>query len=211
QLLACRCAILKAWEFSGEDVEGIDEGGTGYSGDDYSPDSSSSDPRWFNRDDSDSSRDDSSRSGGRSTIGGETGDTEDDEERRRRRRRSRMRTRDGRPFGFDDEEFFEYSMYDEPPTSARFAGGGGRRGSSESTGPFEGRLEQRRPPKTNQDAADAAGAGVVAALMEGRRRLIVEVDDAQLRYNSPEFCHEAMTEFVELLVLPLTTALENLK
>ncbi|CAN0040578.1 unnamed protein product, partial [Scytosiphon promiscuus] len=46
---------------------------------------------------------------------------------------------------------------------------------------------------------------------QGRRRLIVEVDDAQLRYNSPDFCHEAMTEFVELLVLPLTTALENLK
>lgn len=46
--------------------------------------------------------------------------------------------------------------------------------------------------------------------MQGRRRLIVDVDDAQLRYNSPDFCHEAMAEFVELLVLPLTTALENL-
>lgn len=31
---------------------------------------------------------------------------------------------------------------------------------------FEPRLEQQRPPKTNQNAADAAGAGVVAALME---------------------------------------------
>lgn len=38
----------------------------------------------------------------------------------------------------------------------------------------------------------------------------MEVDDIQLRYNSPQFCHEAMAEFVELLVLPLTTALENL-
>ena len=37
------------------------------------------------------------------------------------------------------------------------------------------------------------------------------MDDAQLRYNSPDFCHEAMAEFVELLTLPLTTALENLK
>lgn len=45
---------------------------------------------------------------------------------------------------------------------------------------------------------------------QGRRRLIVEVDDIQLRYNSPHFCHEAMAEFVELLVLPLITALENL-
>lgn len=45
---------------------------------------------------------------------------------------------------------------------------------------------------------------------QGRRRLIVEVDDAQLRYNSPDFCYEAMAEFLELLVLPLTTALENL-
>lgn len=45
---------------------------------------------------------------------------------------------------------------------------------------------------------------------QGRRRLIVEVDDAQLRLNSPDFSHEAMAEFVELLVLPLTTALENL-
>lgn len=38
----------------------------------------------------------------------------------------------------------------------------------------------------------------------------MDVDDAQLRYNSPDFCYEAMAEFLELLVLPLTTALENL-
>ncbi len=31
------------------------------------------------------------------------------------------------------------------------------------------------------------------------------------RGSSPYFCHEAMAEFVELLFLPLTTALENLK
>lgn len=31
------------------------------------------------------------------------------------------------------------------------------------------------------------------------------------RGSSPDFCHEAMAEFVELLFLPLTTALETLK
>ena len=95
------------------------------------------------------------------------------------RRRTRRRTRDRSRFSdFDEQdarEFFERRAYDNPsmPVGAVGGGAGARdsRGSSSSsnsrnTGVFEPRLGQQRPPKTNQDAADAAGAGVVAALME---------------------------------------------
>ncbi|CAN0291110.1 unnamed protein product, partial [Ectocarpus sp. 8 AP-2014] len=206
RLLRIRHRVLRAWEFDGEDLENNNEGDEHAGGETTV---------GFPTRRSGSGGSDSGRkpSGGGGAGGG--GD-----EARRRRRRSRMRTRDGRAFGFHNDEFFEYSMYDDTPVAGSGArgegipGDGGGRGESESRrdgGEFEAGLEKQRPPKTNQDAADAAGAGVVAALMEGRRRLIVEVDDSQLRYNSPDFCHEAMAEFVELLVLPLTTALENLK
>ncbi|CAN0481365.1 unnamed protein product, partial [Ectocarpus sp. 12 AP-2014] len=206
RLLRIRHRVLRAWEFDGDDLENNNDGDEHVGGETtvgFPPTRSGSGG-------SDSGR---KPSGGGGAGGG--GD-----EARRRRRRSRMRTRDGRAFGFDNDEFYEYSMYDDTPVAGPGArgdgvpGDGGGRGESKSRrdgGEFEARLEKRRPPKTNQDAADAAGAGVVAALMEGRRRLIVEVDDSQLRYNSPDFCHEALAEFVELLVLPLTTALENLK
>eukprot|EP00752_Nemacystus_decipiens_P016206 g14493.t1 len=204
RLLRVRQRVLQAWEFDGEQENDS-------SSPPLSPraDNSSAD---YTNDNSNSSR----------RIARRSDDTA--------RRRTRERARDRRRFSdFDEEdarEFFESGTYGDPsipmPMPTQTIGGAGgrdgsssRRGSSASssrnTGVFEPRLEQRRPPKTNQDAADAAGAGIVAALMEGRRRLIVEVDDAQLRYNSPDFCHEAMAEFVELLTLPLTTALENLK
>lgn len=69
---------------------------------------------------------------------------------------------------------FKYSIHDDPPMAPAASSGagdggggsGGGSGGSRNTGVFEPRLEQQRPPKTNQDAADAAGAGVVAALME---------------------------------------------
>ncbi|CAM9883800.1 unnamed protein product [Ectocarpus fasciculatus] len=205
RLLRIRHRVLRAWEFDGEDLENNNEGDDEHGGGDTAV--------GFPSRRSGSGKSDSGRkpSGGGGAGGGS-------DEARRRRRQSRMRTRDGRAFGFDNDEFFEYSMYDDTPVAGSGGRGegvpGGGRGESESRidgGGVEARLEKKRPPKTNQDAADAAGAGVVAALMEGRRRLIVEVDDSQLRYNSPDFCHEAMAEFVELLVLPLTTALENLK
>ncbi|CAM9492114.1 unnamed protein product [Choristocarpus tenellus] len=65
-------------------------------------------------------------------------------------------------------------------------------------------------PKSTMDAADAAGAAVVASLMEGRRRFVVEVEEAQLQTKSMHFSHEAMAEFIELLLLPLVAALESL-
>ncbi|CAB1099452.1 unnamed protein product [Ectocarpus sp. CCAP 1310/34] len=209
RLLRIRHRVLRAWEFDGDNLENINDGDEHAGGETtvgFPPGRSGIGGG-------------DGRSGSRKPSGG-GGAGGGGDEARRRRRRSRMRTRDGRAFGFDNDEFFEYSMYDDTPAAGPGArgdgvpGDGGGRGESKSGrdgGEFEARLEKQRPPKTNQDAADAAGAGVVAALMEGRRRLIVEVDDSQLRYNSPDFCHEAMAEFVELLVLPLTTALENLK
>lgn len=85
-------------------------------------------------------------------------------------RSSRLRTeeelrRDGR---LKDSEDLTYSMFDDPlDTSTKGALGGGE-GREEGVGyGFSSRLA-KRPPKTNQDAADAAGASVVAALMEVR-------------------------------------------
>eukprot|EP00903_Cladosiphon_okamuranus_P008823 g8450.t1 len=203
RLLRVRHRVLQAWEFDGEQ-EGTSS----------SPPSSLPDTDHPARDVTKDHGNGRSRASDRHR--------QSDDEARRRQRRTRRRTRNGSRFSDFDErgvqEFFERGMYDDSPMPTEAIGVAGGRDSSRSSsssssagGGFEPRLGHQRPPKTNQDAADAAGAGVVAALMEGRRRLIVEVDDAQLRCNSPDFCHEAMAEFVELLTLPLTTALENLK
>lgn len=72
---------------------------------------------------------------------------------------SAMRRRDGR---YEDEEEYAYSMYD--PLDSRAAAAEGGDGGHKLG--FGSRLAQHQPPKTNQDAADAAGTGVVAALME---------------------------------------------
>lgn len=70
------------------------------------------------------------------------------------------------------EEQFEYSMYDSVDSRGAAETGRGDRAEEEEGGRgigFGSRLAQR-PPKTNQDAADAAGAGVMAALMEVRNQ-----------------------------------------
>lgn len=53
-------------------------------------------------------------------------------------------------------------MYDPLDSRAAAAEGGD---GGHNLG-FGSGLDQQQPPKTNQDAADAAGTGVVAALME---------------------------------------------
>lgn len=83
---------------------------------------------------------------------------------------SAMGRRDGR---YEDEEEYAYSMYD--PLDSRAAAAEGGRGGVGGEGGynlgFGSGLGQQQPPKTNQDAADAAGTGVVAALMEVWRRV----------------------------------------
>lgn len=178
----------QAWEFDGEQVTPSppSEGGGG--------DDAPAAPRNTHGNNGGAESIDgksSSRGGGvsGSSGGGSSGNDSGDAARRRQRSGRRTRPRDGRFLDFDDNEeddyddrgreagaFFERGLYDEPPVAGevgRGVWGGGRIGSSSSSsgdvgGAFEPRRGKQRPPKTNQDAADAAGAGIVAALMEVR-------------------------------------------
>ena len=55
------------------------------------------------------------------------------------------------------------------------------------------------------DAADSAGAAVLAALLAGQRRLLVDVRDAELVHP------ETLVQFMELAVLPVAAGLEGLQ
>lgn len=85
--------------------------------------------------------------------------------RRRRRRRGDFREDIGDGFGGYNNGYDDFDRFGVGTMSP----GGRREGWDEDR--EEDEAEElfkvpQRPPKTNQDAADAAGAGVVAALME---------------------------------------------
>ncbi len=167
-----RSVTNQAWDFDGEQVTA-------------SPPSEDDDdpaPRRMNgSSDAENNDSSSSSSSSNSDMPSGSGDAV-----RRRHRSGRTRRRDERSWDFehedaDDAEFFESSnLYDDPPMEGGEVGrgvwGGGRRSSSSSSSSrgnsgdvgeaFEPRRGKQRPPKTNQDAAEAAGAGIVAALME---------------------------------------------
>lgn len=79
-----------------------------------------------------------------------------------RSRKEEGRRRDGRR---EDSEDLTYSMFDNPLESPTK---GALHEEEDGVGYGFGSRLAKRPPKTNQDAADAAGASVVAALMEVR-------------------------------------------
>ena len=62
-----------------------------------------------------------------------------------------------------------------------------------------------KAPSSVMDAADAAGAAVLAGLLAGQRRLLVDVRDAEL--TNPE----TLVQFIELAVLPVAAGLEGLR
>eukprot|EP00977_Amphora_coffeiformis_P008259 scaffold1858_cov267-Amphora_coffeaeformis.AAC.2 len=62
-----------------------------------------------------------------------------------------------------------------------------------------------KAPSSIMDAADAAGAAVLAGLLAGQRRLLVDVRDAEL--SKPE----QLVQFLELTILPVAAGLEGLK
>jgi uncharacterized coiled-coil protein SlyX len=61
-------------------------------------------------------------------------------------------------------------------------------------------------PSSVIDAADAAGASILAAILGGKKRLLVDVRDAELSANS-----DTLVQFIELAVLPVAAGLEGLK
>ncbi len=61
-------------------------------------------------------------------------------------------------------------------------------------------------PSSVLDAADGAGAAILAAMLGGKQRMLVDVRDAELS-NDPE----TLVQFIELAILPIAAGLEGLK
>ena len=61
-------------------------------------------------------------------------------------------------------------------------------------------------PATVIDAADAAGASVLAAILGGKQRILVDVRDAELTRDP-----DILVQFIELAILPVAAGLEGLK
>ena len=61
-------------------------------------------------------------------------------------------------------------------------------------------------PRSVMDAADGAGAAILAGLLGGKQRMLVDVRDAELSRDP-----EALVQFVELAILPVAAGLEGLK
>jgi hypothetical protein len=61
-------------------------------------------------------------------------------------------------------------------------------------------------PTSVIDAADGAGAAILAAMLGGKQRMLIDVRDAELSTDS-----ETLVQFIELAVLPIAAGLEGLK
>ena len=61
-------------------------------------------------------------------------------------------------------------------------------------------------PSSVIDAADAAGASVLAALLGGKQKMLVDVRDAELSRDP-----DILVQFIELTILPVAAGLEGLK
>jgi hypothetical protein len=60
-------------------------------------------------------------------------------------------------------------------------------------------------PASVLDAADSAGAAILAAMLGGKQRMLVDVRDAELSLEP-----ESLVEFIELAILPIAAGLEGL-
>jgi len=61
-------------------------------------------------------------------------------------------------------------------------------------------------PASVIDAADAAGAAILAGLLGGKQRMLVDVRDSELSRDP-----ETLVQFIELAILPVAAGLEGLK
>lgn len=61
-------------------------------------------------------------------------------------------------------------------------------------------------PSSVTDAADAAGTSILAALLGGKQRMLVDVRDAELSRDL-----DVLVQFIELSILPVAAGLEGLK
>mmetsp|Transcript_42187 Transcript_42187/g.101484 ORF Transcript_42187/g.101484 Transcript_42187/m.101484 type:complete len:788 (+) Transcript_42187:210-2573(+) len=63
-----------------------------------------------------------------------------------------------------------------------------------------------RAPSSVIDAADAAGTAILAGMLGGKQRMLIDVRDAELSSDP-----ETLVQFIELSILPVAAGLEGLK
>lgn len=63
-----------------------------------------------------------------------------------------------------------------------------------------------KAPSSVIEAADTAGAAILAGMLGGKRRLLVDVRDAELSNDK-----DTLVQFIELAILPVAAGLEGLK
>lgn len=61
-------------------------------------------------------------------------------------------------------------------------------------------------PSSVIEAADVAGASILAGMLGGKQRMLVDVRDAELNTNS-----DTLVQFIELAILPVAAGLEGLR
>lgn len=71
---------------------------------------------------------------------------------------------------------------------------------------FDDNLIFGTAPSSVIDAADAAGAAILAAMLGGKQRMLVDVRDAELSSDP-----ETLVQFIELAILPVAAGLEGLQ
>jgi hypothetical protein len=81
------------------------------------------------------------------------------------------------------------------------------------TGTLDGDVDARSifgtAPATVMDAADAAGASILAGILAGKQRMLVDVRDAELSFVPTH--SETLVQFIELAILPVAAGLEGLR
>lgn len=78
--------------------------------------------------------------------------------------------------------------------------------SSKVVESFDDAMIFGQAPSSVIDAADAAGGAILAGMLGGKQRMLVDVRDAELSTDP-----ETLVQFIELAILPVAAGLEGLK
>ena len=92
------------------------------------------------------------------------------------------------------------------PANERNASATGSQKTGRVVESFDDSLIFGTAPASVSDAADAAGAAILAAVLGGKQRMLVDVRDAELSSDP-----ETLVQFIELAILPIAAGLQGLK
>jgi hypothetical protein len=91
-------------------------------------------------------------------------------------------------------------------SSSSSSSGSSNRSNSRIIESFDDAMIFGRAPSSVIDAADAAGTAILAGMLGGKQRMLVDVRDAELSSDP-----ETLVQFIELAILPVAAGLEGLK